>query len=74
MFLYFPVKQVIVSPYLHSYRSYALSAFCLSSCRTVSLISDVSLNFTAVLRLAVRCTLLQLDPIHLIYVVQDFLA
>ncbi len=74
MFLYLPFKQRIHSSELGAYVSYGISAFRLPSFRTISVVTDVSLDLAPVLRLAFLCTTMQLDPVHLLYVVQDSLA
>ena len=75
MYQFQPVKQSLFSPELGNYRSYGIRALVAApgGCTEACLISDVSCDFAFVSRLAERCTLLQLDPAHLLDVVLDAL-
>lgn len=76
MFLYIPVKQTLYDPDIGRYVTYGIAAFHLGwgLCVKKTNVNDVSLSFREVASLAARCTLGQLDPIHLIDVCEDFVC
>ena len=54
------------------YRTYGIAA--LSNGKCVAFVSDISTSSSAVRGLAKRCNKNSLDPVHLVDIVDDFLA
>lgn len=73
--LFIPVEQELFSPYIGLYRSYGIAAVRLSHsrCEIPAFVSDVSTDFSFVSYLADLFTCHQLDPLHLINVIEDFI-
>ena len=73
MFHYLPVESRSYSPYIGHYRSFGLRVLHVSGGaeEEVMLLPDVSTDFRFVLRLAGILTKKQLDPIHLLDVIED---
>ena len=71
--MYLTVKESLVNPYAGRYTSYGIKAVDVTECAQtdVVFISDVSMYLEIVLDIAQRCTIYQLDPIHLIDVIED---
>lgn len=75
MILYMPVKQHLFHPDIGEYVSYGIIAVRLFRIRKqIAFVADVDPSAYRVFILAFRCTLCQLDPIHLMDVVEDFLC
>ena len=75
MFRYLPFESEVSSPYIGAYRAFGLRV---SQIRDgfedeVMLLPDISTNFSFVLHLAALLTRKQLDPIHLLDVMEDLL-
>ncbi len=75
IFRYALISEQLFSSELGHYRSFGIRAFQKTECgwREVAFVSDVSTDRAAVEQLARRCTEGQLDPIHLLDVVEDAL-
>lgn len=80
IFRYALISEKLFSSELGRYRSFGIRAFRIrafqkTECgwREVAFVSDVSTDRAAVEQLARRCTEGQLDPIHLLDVVEDAL-
>ena len=75
IFRYALISEKLFSSELGRYRSFGIRAFQKTECgwREVAFVSDVSTDRAAVEQLARRCTEGQLDPIHLLDVVEDAL-
>lgn len=75
IFRYALISEKLFSSELGHYRSFGIRAFQKTECgwREVAFVSDVSTDRAAVEQLARRCTEGQLDPIHLLDVVEDAL-
>ena len=74
MYLYWMKKQALFHPDIGHYNSYGIGAWTLPPhIKEAAFIPDVSTQMSAVLHLAVKCTLAQLDPEQLLDVVEDFL-
>lgn len=75
MFLYLPVENEVHSPYIGQYRTFGLRV--LRSEKEVDTevmtLPDVSTDFDFTLRLASLFTRKQLDPLHLLDVLEDIL-
>ena len=73
IFRYALISEQLFSSELGHYRSFGIRAFQKTECgwREVAFVSDVSTDRAAVEQLARRCTEGQLDPIHLLDVVED---
>ena len=71
MYKYITIKEIFENPEIGTYTSYGLKAM-LGEEEIIS-ISDISLDKAFVDSLASSCTDLQLDPIHLLEVVEDAL-
>ena len=76
IFRYALISEQLFSSELGHYRSFGIRAFQKTECgwREVAFVSDVSTDRAAVEQLARRCTEGQLDPIHLLDVVEDALG
>lgn len=76
VFFYHCVMEQLHDPEIGIYTSFGIAAFCASQGRRRKLrvISDVSIDSALVTRLAELCTACQLDPVHLMDVVEDALA
>lgn len=70
MFRYVPIKESLYSDDLGSYISFGIKVFDDSNCAVVS-VSDISVNETFVSELCNLCTLHQLNPIHLLDIIED---
>ena len=75
IFRYALISEKLFSSELGRYRLFGIRAFQKTECewREVAFVSDVSTDRAAVEQLARRCTEGQLDPIHLLDVVEDAL-
>ena len=73
MIVYLTVKESLVNPYTGRYTSYGIKAVDVTEYvqTDIVFISDVSMYLEIVLDIAQRCTLYQLDPVHLIDVIED---
>lgn len=73
MYQYLPVEERLYSPYLGRYRSFGIAAFkvCGEQREQVAFTSDVSTDEAFAAQLAQRCTVAQLNPVHLKDVVLD---
>ncbi len=67
MTVYLVVKESLFHPYVGRYISYGIKAVDMTENIQIDVvfISDVSMYLEIVLDIAQRCTLFQLDPIHL---------
>lgn len=75
MILYLPVKQHLFRPDIGCYATYGIAAVpVLYNGRNFCFVSDISVSFTKVAALALRCTVGRLDPAQLEDVVEDFLC
>lgn len=70
MFQYVPFEESLQSDELGSYISFGIKAVD-SSNRITTSVSDVSTDEAFVADLCNRCTLQQLNPIHLLDVIED---
>ena len=75
MFLYLPIETELDSPYLGHCRTFGLRVLRAENDqeKEVMLLPDISTDFSFVLRLAELFTRKQLDPIHLLDVIEDSL-
>lgn len=75
MFQYLPIENEIVSPYIGRYQAFGLYVLNIQDGieTEVMHLPDISTDFSFVLRLADILTRKQLDPIHLLDVIEDFL-
>ena len=75
MFRYFPIETERYSPYIGSYRAFGLRVLqSEGECeREIMVLPDVSTDFGFTLRLASLFTTKQLDPLHLLDVLEDLL-
>lgn len=73
MLLYFPVRESLFSSEIGNYRAFGIAAVSVSGrgWKQAAFVSDVSVSFLFTAGLALRCTLGQLDPVHLEDVVED---
>lgn len=75
MFLYLPVENEVRSPYIGLYRTFGLRV--LRSEKNIDTevmtLPDVSTDFEFTLRLASLFTRKQMDPLHLLDVLEDIL-
>ena len=75
IFWYALISEKLFSSELGHYRSFGIRAFQKTECgwREVAFVADVATARATVKQLARRCTEGQLDPIHLLDVVEDAL-
>jgi len=75
MFQYLPIEMELYSPYFDCRRTFGLRVLRVEDGQDeeVMLLPDVSTDFSFVLRLADLFTRKQLDPIHLLDVIEDFI-
>ena len=75
MYQYLPIENEQVSPYIGSYHTFGLRVIRQekNNEEEIMLLPDVSTDFSFVLRLAHLLTKKQLDPIHLLDVIEDAL-
>lgn len=75
MFKYQAKKELLHHSDIGSYTAYGITAFCVQGTQEieVSHISDVFLNDKKACDFAQSCTQYQLDPIHLMDVIQNAL-
>lgn len=75
MYLYLPVREALYSPYLGFYHAYGILCIHVGrrGLRRADSVADVSPSFRFAARLAVRCTLGRLSPLHLRDVIEDSL-
>lgn len=73
MFQYLPVEMALHSPYFDCGRTFGLRVLRVENSQDeeVMLLPDVSTDFSFVLHLADIFTRKQLDPIHLLDVIED---
>ena len=71
-FVYLPIKEILFTQELGQYCTYGIEV--LERGVLHSKISDISTDKNFVADLARRCTLGQLDPIHLLDVIEDLLG
>lgn len=71
MFLYLPIENRKNSPYLGEYRTFGLRV--LRGDEELMFLPDISTDFVFTLRLASLFTRKQLDPLHLLDVLEDLL-
>ncbi|MCD8158360.1 MAG: DUF6514 family protein [Clostridiales bacterium] len=73
MYLYIPVKQQLFNSVIGNYVSYGIECVEVKSeqAERVAFVSDVSVDFRFVTDLALKCTLGQLSPYHLMDVIED---
>ena len=69
---YVPIQQTLLSEDNDAYVTYGISVRTVED--EIAFVSDVSTEFEEVQRLAALCTEQELDPLHLMDVVEDFLA
>jgi len=75
MIFYLPVKQHLFHPDIGDYISYGIAAVRLfHGWGRISFVADVDTSARKVFSLALSCTWWQLDPVHLMDVVEDFLC
>ena len=72
MFRYLPFKENMHSDELGDYITFGIKAFNPSGCETIC-ISDVSVNEAFVTDLCRKCMDAQLNPIHLLEVIEDYI-
>ena len=75
MFLYLPIESEVNSPYLGTYRAFGLRVLRNEAGKDTELmiLPDVSTDFNFTLHLASLFTKKQLDPLHLLDVLEDIL-
>lgn len=75
MFLYLPMENEVNSPYIGQYRTFGLRVLRREAGveQEVMILPDISSDFSFTLRLASLFTRKQLDPIHLLDVLEDLL-
>ena len=75
MYRYLPIESEAFSPYLGSYQTFGLRVLRTEGDaeEEVMILPDVSTDFAFTLRLASLFTTKQLDPLHLLDVLGDFL-
>jgi len=75
MFLYLPIENEVNSPYSGIYRAFGLRVLRNEAGEDTELmvLPDVSTDFNFTLRLASLFTKKQLDPLHLLDVLEDIL-
>lgn len=75
MFLYLPIETTQFSQYCGHYLTFGLAAVEIFpySAALVEFIADIFTDKKAVASLACCCTFYQLEPIHLINVIEDFI-
>ena len=75
MFRYLPIEREALSPDLGPYRAFGLRVLRSAGeeDREVMILPDVSTDFAFTLRLASLFTRKQLDPLHLLDVLEDLL-
>lgn len=75
MFLYLPIENEMDSPYLGKYRAFGLRVLRneADQDRELMVLPDISTDFGFILRLASLFTRKQLDPLHLLDVLEDML-
>lgn len=71
--VYLVVKESLFLPYAGRYVSYGIKAVDVTENTQIDIVfvSDISMYLEIVLDIAQRCTLFQLDPIHLMDVIED---
>ena len=69
MYRYISVSEELSSPYLGRYRSFGIAGHWQVVCK----VSDVSTDPVFVENLAARCTAGQLEPVHLMDIIEDAL-
>ena len=76
MYLYIPKREHLYSAEAGSYISYGINVFHEKDqySTPIASISDVSIDFDSVSNLCKLCTKMQLEPIHLWDVAEDFIA
>lgn len=75
MFRYIPVSEELSSPILGQYHSFGIAAQkeVAGHWQTCCRVSDISTDPIFVENLAARCTAGQLEPVHLLDVIEDAL-
>ena len=75
MFRYIPVSEELSSPILGQYHSFGIAAQkeVAGHWQTCCQVSDISTDPIFVVNLAARCTAGQLEPVHLLDVIEDAL-
>ena len=75
MYRYISVSEELSSPYLGRYRSFGIAAQreAAGHWQEVCKVSDVSTDPVFVENLAARCTAGQLEPVHLMDIIEDAL-
>ena len=75
MFLYLPVEESLFSPVIGNYCSFGIRVVSINSdtVEDIEFISDVSVSKHLVFSLSLTFTLEQLDPVHLLNVIEDSL-
>lgn len=75
MYRYISVSEELSSPYLGRYRSFGIAAQreAAGHWQVVCKVSDVSTDPVFVENLAARCTAGQLEPVHLMDIIEDAL-
>ena len=75
MFQYIPIQSELFSPYLGRYQSFGLRVLRIhcGQDEEIMLLPDVTTDFSFILRLASILTKKQLDPIHLLDIIEDLL-
>lgn len=75
MFRYLPIENEVFSPYLGRYRTFGLRVLRSGEEgeEEVMILPDISTDFAFALRLAELFTAKQLDPIHLLDIIEGML-
>lgn len=75
MFQYLPIENEIISPYLGNYQTFGLRVCRIDTYidEEIMCLPDISTDYFFVLRLAELFTRKQLDPLHLLEVLEDLL-
>lgn len=76
MVVYQVVKETLRSQEIGTYQTFGVGAYrsCQERLKRVALVSDVFLEQEAAERFVKRCNQLQLDPSHLLDVIEDALS
>ena len=74
MYLYLPFKEVRRSDELGSYTTYGIRAVNILLRRIILTVPDVSTDQTAVSHLCYLCMLHDLQPVHLLDVIIDYIS
>ena len=72
MFYYIPFKEHLYSDEIGSYTAFGIRSYDSLNKESFS-VSDVSVSRSVVLKLCINCTVHQLEPIHLLDVIMNYI-